>query len=70
MVVQKAPGSLREDVVRRHARRRNLAGTGTFFRDVERLPPGEIAVFSPEGERRRRYWTLPMPVSLRKAAGW
>src|SRR5262245_11856287 len=53
---------------------RNLAGTGTFFRDVERLPPGEIAVFSAEGERRKRYWTLPMPVSepdhSRPAAAW
>lgn len=41
---------------------RSLTGTRTMFRGVERVAPGEIIVFDEHSERRRKYWTAPLPV--------
>lgn len=32
--------------------------TSTFFEAVYRLPPAYMLIVTPEGMRRRRYWTL------------
>jgi asparagine synthase (glutamine-hydrolysing) len=46
---------------------RNLAGTRTLVRGIERVAPGELLVFDDEGERRQQYWTLPTPVAQASA---
>lgn len=51
-----APEALAEYLVYR-----SLAGTRTLFQDVERVAPGEMLVFTADGERRERYWELPVP---------
>jgi asparagine synthase (glutamine-hydrolysing) len=40
---------------------RDLAGTGTLSRGVERVAPGEMIVVDEGRERSHRYWNLPLP---------
>lgn len=39
--------------------------TGTFFEDVHRLPPAHTLTVTPDGVRRRCYWTLDVERELR-----
>ncbi|HVQ26514.1 MAG TPA: asparagine synthetase B, partial [Planctomycetota bacterium] len=58
-----AEARLAEDAVPEYLVYRNLAGTRTMFRDVERLAPGELMVATRERVERLRYWTAPEPVA-------
>jgi len=42
---------------------RDLAGTGTLSRGVERVAPGEMIVVDEGRERSHRYWNLPLPTA-------
>jgi asparagine synthase (glutamine-hydrolysing) len=52
---------LRVEAVGEYLAYRNLAGRTTLLRDVERVEPGETVEITASGERRSRYWTLPVP---------
>lgn len=39
--------------------------TTTSFADIKRLPAGHVLSVTPEGLSVRRYWTLPVPESIR-----
>jgi asparagine synthase (glutamine-hydrolysing) len=43
--------------------------TATSFADIRRLPPAHWATWTADGERQRRYWTLPIdePLFLRRS---
>jgi len=62
LALQAAP-ALDPDAIPEYLVYRNLAGTRTMFRDVERVAPGELWVFTDAGEQRRQYWQVPLPVS-------
>jgi asparagine synthase (glutamine-hydrolysing) len=66
--------ALREETVAEYLVYRNLAGTRTIFRDVERVRPGEVVELTATDERRRTYWRLPQPTvvaeSARPAEAW
>ncbi len=47
---------------------RSLQGTRTMFRGVERVAPGEMVVFDERSERRRKYWTAPLPEHRQEAS--
>ena len=62
------------DVLPEFLANRYVAGDETFFRGIEKLPPGHTLTWSrDDGLSCRRYWTLPPPqdrcsVSFREAA--
>jgi asparagine synthase (glutamine-hydrolysing) len=68
-----APG-LAEECIAEYLAFRGLEGTRTMFRGIERIAPGEIAVFEEGTERRRKYWEPPFPEHLpdnsRSAEEW
>jgi asparagine synthase (glutamine-hydrolysing) len=64
--------ALAEETVGEYLVFRSLRGTRTMFRDVERVAPGEMVVFDTKAVRRRRYWTVPLPLqreAVRRPAG-
>lgn len=57
-----------EDAIAEYLIYRNLAGTRTMFRNVERVAPGELWVFTETTECRRQYWRAPLPTAHRDDA--